>query len=496
MKLSLQRGVLRTIQQHGMTVPGDLVGIGVSGGADSVALLYLLAELRPQLGIRLKVLHFHHQLRGAEADEDERFVAALARDLGFDLLADRADVASEARRNGWNLEDAGRRLRYRFFASAAAAQGIQRVAVAHTADDQAETVLAHLLRGTGPTGLAGIYPVAGLIIRPLLEVRREMLRDYLSQLGQPWREDSSNWDRARLRARVRHDLVPLLERDFERTVVVRLARLACLEREEQAFWRALEEERFGALVTREKSGECSIGIENLLSPMPSLGKPRPGRKVPAAPAAALSKRLVRQIYSALRGSRKELTSRHVEDVLHLAKTAQSGTRVELPGIQVERVFDRLVFSRALPESHGGTPLRKISSGCNFEYTIPAPAASKVAHVVVPEIRRRINLKVVDWPLVSRETTLGQATLDFDRVCWPLVVRNWRPGDAYRPYRRRQVRKLKQMFLELRIPARERAFRPVLTSDGALIWASGCPVADEVAPRAGTRAAVIIAEEAI
>src|ERR1700674_359146 len=192
MKLSLKHCVLGTMHRHGMIVPGDQVGIGVSGGADSVALLRLLAELRADLGIRLKVMHFHHQLRGAEADEDERFVAALAGDLGFDFLADRADVAGEGRRNGWNLEDAARRLRYQFFASAAAAHGIQRVAVAHTADDQAETVLAHLLRGTGPTGLAGIYPVAGLIIRPLIEIGREELRGYLSGLHQSWREDASN----------------------------------------------------------------------------------------------------------------------------------------------------------------------------------------------------------------------------------------------------------------------------------------------------------------
>jgi tRNA(Ile)-lysidine synthase len=279
-------------------------------------------------------------------------------------------------------------------------------------------------------------------------------------------------------------------------VVVRLARLAGLEREEQEFWRALEEERFTALVTREKSGEISIGVENLLSPMPCLKDPRPGIQLSVAPAVALSKRLVRRIYSELRGSRKELTSRHVEDVLHLARKAQSGARVEVPGIQVERVFNRLVFSPANVESRGGKTRGIISSTSNFEYTIAAPAASKLAYVVVPEIRRRINLKVVDWPQVSRETTSGEAALDFDRVCWPLVVRNWRPGDAYRPYRRRQVRKLKQMFLELRIPARDRAFRPVLTSGGTLIWASGCPVADEVAPRAGTRAAVLIAEEAI
>ena len=134
--------------------------------------------------------------------------------LGLEFVSDRADVAGEARRNGWNLEDAARRLRYQFFASAAASRGLNRVAVAHTADDQAETVLAHLLRGTGLAGLAGIYPVAGLIIRPLLEIGRDELRDYLSGLGQSWREDATNQDTSRMRARIRHQLLPLLRAGF------------------------------------------------------------------------------------------------------------------------------------------------------------------------------------------------------------------------------------------------------------------------------------------
>jgi tRNA(Ile)-lysidine synthase len=187
MNTALQIRVLETIDRHSMIRPGDRVGVGVSGGADSVALLRLLADLRRKLGIGIFVLHFHHQLRGADADEDERFVKDLAKDLQLDFVNDRADVAGEARRNALNLEDAARRLRYQFFASVAAARGLNRVAVAHTADDQAETVLAHLLRGTGLTGLAGIYPVAGLIVRPLLETRRDELRDYLSGLGQSWR---------------------------------------------------------------------------------------------------------------------------------------------------------------------------------------------------------------------------------------------------------------------------------------------------------------------
>src|SRR6267143_285036 len=260
MKRSLQARVLDTVVRHSMICSGDRIGIGVSGGADSVALLRLLAGLRAQLGVRLFVLHFHHQLRGADADADEMFVAGLAREFDFDFVADRADVAGEARRNGWNLEDAARRLRYQFFESVATTNALGRVAVAHTANDQAETLLAHLFRGTGPAGLAGIYPVAGRIIRPLMGVGRGELRDYLLSLNQAWREDASNQDTSRTRARIRHKLLPFLQQEFDPAVVTHLARLAGLAREEEIFRHALEDERFAALASREPSGAVSLRI--------------------------------------------------------------------------------------------------------------------------------------------------------------------------------------------------------------------------------------------
>ena len=216
------------------------------------------------------------------------------------------------------------------------------MAVAHTADDQAETVLAHLLRGTGLAGLAGIYPVAGLIIRPLLEIGREELREYLSGLGRSWREDATNQDTSRMRARIRHQLLPLLQRDFDPSSVTRLARLAGLAREEETFWRALEEERFRALVSREPSGGVSLSIADLLSPFPALASPDggsgrdPDRPSPAT--LALTRRLVRRIFAELRGSRQQLTARHVQDVLDLATKSQSGARIELPGVLVQRSF--------------------------------------------------------------------------------------------------------------------------------------------------------------
>jgi len=172
--------------------------------------------------------------------------------------------------------------RYAALETSAARLGAHRVALGHTADDQAETVLAHLLRGTGLTGLAGIYPVAGLTIRPLLEIGREELREYLGGLGHSWREDSSNQDTSRMRARIRHQLLPVLRRDFEPLSVTRLARLAGLAREEETFWRSLEEERHRTLASFGPTGNVSLKIDDLLWPLPLLAGPGGGCRLGGA----------------------------------------------------------------------------------------------------------------------------------------------------------------------------------------------------------------------
>ena len=491
------------IGRHAMIGPGGRLGIGVSGGADSVAMLRIFAELRTHLGIAVLVLHFNHQLRGTEADEDERFVKALAEEFHLEFESGRADVAGEARLHGWNVEDAARRLRYQFFASVAEARGLNRVAVAHTANDQAETVLSHLLRGTGLTGLAGIYPVAGLIIRPLLELGREELREFLSDLGQPWREDATNQDTSRTRARIRHQLIPLLLRDFDPAAVTRLSRLAMHAREDETFWRSLEDERFHALATRESSAAISLSVEDLLSPLPQLISADRGTREdlaassisPIIPATmALTRRLVRRIFAELRGSREQLTSRHVDSVVDLAAKSQSGAKIDLPGVCVERIFDRLRFtnvSAALDSAHDAENARQ---NRDFAYTLSRPAGMESASVVVTEIHRRFNLKMVDWPTAPRDTVVGWGALDFDRVRWPLVLRNWRPGDSYRPHGSRRVRKLKRLLLESRVPRSARGSWPVLTSEGKVIWASGYPVAEELAAHPGTQTGLVIGEE--
>jgi tRNA(Ile)-lysidine synthase len=495
-KKDLHKRILETIGRHAMIRPGDRVGAGVSGGADSVAMLRIFADLRAHLGITVLVLHFHHQLRGPEADADEAFVKALAEELHLEFVSGRADVAGEARLHGWNLEDAARRLRYQFFASAAEAHRLNRVAVAHTANDQAETVLSHLLRGTGLTGLAGIYPAAGLIVRPMLETGREELLEYLSELRQSWREDSSNQDRTRMRARIRHQLVPLLLCAFDAAAVTRLARLAKHAREDETFWRSLEDERFQALVSHDSSSAISLRTEDLLSPLPSLISDGNGsiQGSLSAPTMALTRRLVRRIFAELRGSREQLTSRHVDCVMVLATKSQSGAKIDLPGICVERIFDRLCFTKMIDASDATQDAEAARKNSDFAYSVSQPGLRESASIVVTEIGRRFNLKIVDWPPAQSDTVVGRGALDFDRVQWPLVLRNWRPGDSYRPQGSRRVRKLKRLLLESRVPRSARGSWPVLTSEGKVIWASGYPVAEELAPRQGTQIGLLIGEE--
>lgn len=489
---SLENRVLDYVRGTELLTPGDRVGVAVSGGADSVALLRILSGIREEMGLRLLVVHFDHCLRGAESDEDAKFVAELAGRYELKFVCDREDVAAAARKNKWNLEEAARRLRYAFFERLAKSGQANRIAVAHTADDQAETVLGHLIRGTGPTGLAGIYPVAGVVVRPLLGIRRQELRDYLRAHGEPWREDSTNLDTRRLRARVRSRLVPLLEQEFSPQIVERLAELARLSWEEQDFWSEITGDRFGALVKRSGTG-LAIRALDLIAPM-GLPAAATGEKSPRTlhrpPAKALTERLIRRLYEDLHGSRHGLGATHVEQVIRLA-AASGGGRVELPGrIVVEKSFGQLRFAL-----EGG---KAMSAGGALEppdytYTIELTERGCTS-VSVPELRSVFHLKVVDWTGTERETRDGRSALSTALLRMPLILRNWRPGDAYRPRGRRQIHKLKEMFAEERVPVRDRAGWPVLEGAGQVLWARGMPPAHEFCAGENAGAGVVIEEE--
>jgi tRNA(Ile)-lysidine synthase len=470
--------------------PGDSIGVAVSGGADSVALLRILEDLRSELGITLCVLHLNHQLRGLESDGDEAFVKALAEDCGLQCFATRHDVAGEAKRHGWNLEDAGRRLRSEFFIRVLREGNATRIATAHTADDQAETVLARIIRGTGLTGLGSIQPMKVRVVRPLLDVRRNALRDYLAARRQEWREDASNRDLHQTRARLRHQLLPQLERDFSPAIVEKLCNLSSLARDEESFWVAFIEDRFEHLVTESPSG-FSIRASDLLSPMRVSST-----KILSEgnPILAVTQRLIRHMHSCVAGAQGQLSRKDVERVIHLAARAHSGRRLELPGhVRVERVFDSLVFlSEGARKKAPGK--QRISSSIGFyEHEVRLPETGSTT-VSIPELGRSFRLKLIDWSMRERDTRWDKRVLDAERLSAPLVIRNWRPGDAYLPCGRRQPRKLKRMFLAGRVAATERALWPVLTSAGKVAWAQRMPVAAEFSADETTRIGLWITED--
>jgi tRNA(Ile)-lysidine synthase len=492
----LEKRVLDYVREMRLISPGDRVGVAVSGGADSVALLRILQEAQAKLGVRLLVAHFDHCLRGAESDADADFVADLARTYGLPFVLDREDVAAAAKRNKWNLEDAARRLRYAFFDRLVREGQANRIAVAHTADDQAETVLAHLIRGTGPTGLGGIYPAAGSVVRPLLAERREGLRAYLRERGQCWRDDATNMDLSRLRARVRTRLVPMLEREFSPRIVERLSELALLSREEQEFWNAVTEDRFGALVQR-KDAALSIRASDLLAPMvlpPALTRGRPDERSQPPPARTLAERLVRRIYAELRGTRQGLSAAHVAQVIRLAANSDGGHFAELPGgVLAEKNFGQLKFTvEPTPRIRPDQRLKRRLSA-DYAYVVELPERG-CATILVPELNSCMRLKVIDWTYERGETSSGCLALDAALLRMPLILRNWRPGDAYRPLGRREIHKLKHLFAEGRVPARERLGWPVLESDGCVVWARSMAPAGEFCAGEGTVAGVVIEEE--
>jgi tRNA(Ile)-lysidine synthase len=472
----LRSKILATIRRYGMLRPGDRVGVAVSGGADSVSLLHLLDSLRKELGITLLVLHLNHELRGEASDEDERFVASLAEDLHLEMVSRRADVRAYAEKGRLNLEDAGRRLRVEFFGSAARSHHLDRIAVGHTADDQAETVLARLLRGSGMRGLAGIYPVAGRIVRPLIEIRRRELRSYLNALGQSWREDVTNLDTSRLRNRIRHEMLPELERNYNRRIVSLFANLAERARDEEAFWLAVMEWELGR-IRRAHRGGIIVELADLLGGgVLGLESREAGR--------ALARRRIRGLLQVVRGDLRRITGAHVEQVLRLAEGPKGSGHLMVPGVLCERLQNRLYLKKNVRAESTERPE-------SFSYPAPLPGT-----VTIKEIRCCLTLKFIDAKDLGRDYNSGRTVLDADRLAANLLVRSWRPGDYYRPLGARRAKKLKTLFAEKGIPGCERAGWPVLVAGNQIVWARGLPVAETVAVTAETRRVLQIEEESM
>lgn len=438
--------IAETITRHRMFEPGQRVGVAVSGGADSVCLLEVLHALASRWALALSVLHLNHNLRGEESAADARFVESLAARYG--LACTSAEVMLDAA--GQNLEQAAREARQEFFERERRRQGLDRIATGHTRSDQAETVLFRFLRGTGIAGLSGILPVTreGLV-RPLLEVSREEVRAYLGERGIGWREDSTNQLPCFARNRIRTDLLPRLLDGWNPALEQNLAQLAVLARDEQLYWDG-EIER---LFQRTFSPLGAFWVHSLETSRP-LG-------------AAVMRRLFRRAIEQVRGDLRQIEFAHVERLLELAATDEGHGRVILPGVDVIRSFHWLRF---------GVPGAENGLWRNWRVPVEPPA-----EVPVPGAGFLLSLQ-----LIGKQDVLAHEDynvergyeLDWATLTEPLVIRNWRPGDEYRPAGRKSSQKIKILFQNNRIPLWERRNWPILTSGGVIAWAGRFGAADQ------------------
>jgi tRNA(Ile)-lysidine synthase len=445
--------------------PGERVGVAVSGGPDSVLLLDFLQKLASEMGLSLAVVHFNHHLRGAESDADEQLVRQRADALGLEFLRGEAAVAQVARERHRNLEATARDLRYRFFFSLVNQGRLDKVATAHTANDQAETVLLRLMRGTGTHGLGGIYPILdGKIVRPFLTLTREEILLEARKRKLDYRVDSTNLDPTLRRNKVRMELLPKLQKDFNPKVITLLNELAERAREDEAYLEQQARERARPWRVREGSEE-KIPVRPLLEFPP-----------------AIRGRVLRQMLLATRGSLRGLTRAHLKALLHFAAKAQSGRSLALPGgWAARREFEWLILGPLSPPAASG----------EFSYLVDVPA-----DVAVPQLGVVLHFKIVGpeaFPKAYNECEI--AALDLGKLPRGLILRNWRAGDRYWPLGSRKPRRLKELFLERKIPPGQRALWPVLEAGKQIVWVRGFPLARPMVASPGSTEILLIEEEA-
>ena len=429
-----------------MLPPGGRVLAALSGGPDSIALVHVLATLGRRGHLVLAgIAHFNHQLRGAASDQDEAFCRNVAAGYGVPWVAGRADVREAARRERRSLEDAARTERYAFLERAAEQVGAEAVAVGHTRDDQAETFLLRLLRGAGPGGLAGIRPVAGRVIRPLLDVGRLELHGYADAAGLEYRTDLSNDDVSIPRNRVRHDLLPHLQR-YSGNIAGILSREAAIARADHEFLEQAAIDRAASIVLRE-NGTIALHVPELMTLHPALRSRVVRHAVElAAPASAAG-------------------FEHIEGLLDLA-CRRDGDRVKLPGTWAIKQGDRVMFSATAPS---------VGFSNSFRFPLSIPGEVELSGWAITASRCDSG----SWagPLVARA---DHAVLPDARLRPPLWIRSRRPGDRFRPIGMGgRGRKLQDYLVDRKVPRDHRDALPlVVDRDDRIIWVVGHGVAED------------------
>jgi len=434
--------VRETIATYQMIEKGDRVLVAVSGGPDSVALLHLLWRLRDTLGIDLHVVHLDHGLRGHSSRQDAQYTRRLARRLGLSSAVQGIQFLTESR---GSLEEEARLARYAFFERVASMVKARRIATGHNADDQAETVLMRILRGAGSTGLSGIPPVRGRIVRPLIQVRRCQIEEYLHRRRFHPRRDHTNQQLRYLRNRVRNELIPLLERRYNPKIVEILNRIGQLESEENIYFQKLSQDLLESPSKKDSNGKIVLDLALFADYFNIQGK-----------------FLIRELIRRIKGDLRRISFKHVEQVFNLACNGHVGSRIHLPDeIVVERAAKALVFRKGLPQP--------------FCKSVELPGKIEFSALGLA-LRTELVVKGrIPWPPRVRDQF--EAFVDWARLRGPFLLRSRQRGDRFHPLGMSGTRKLSDYLIDRKVPRIQRDEIPLLVGRDGIIWVIGHGIAN-------------------
>lgn len=439
--------VVTNIEKYKLFDKGSKIVAGISGGADSVCLLKVLSELKNVYDLELTAVHLNHCLRGEESDGDQEFVRELCEKWDIELRIFKEDIAKTALINRISLEEAGRNARYRIFNQVLEEKKADFIAVAHQKEDQAETVMLNILRGTGPDGLCGMKFKQGRIIRPLLNISRDDIEKYLSENGIPYRTDSTNLDSEYTRNRIRNELFPKIKEMFGVNPANQLVRLSELMQDEQAFLEAVALKAYSEVVL-DDNNQIIISLNNFNN----LDR-------------AIKKRIIRIAWEKINNCRKNFESVHVEQVLALCRKGITGKKVELPRSTEAKIsYDTLIIAHKQDES-----------AVTFSYPVIIDGITKVDEIrgiLISEVLPSGEaFKKYGFPEDIKENSKIQL-FDYDKLKNDIVIRSRNNGDVVRPFGSRGEKKLKKYFIDEKIVREERDRIPLIAIENEIIWIIG------------------------
>ena len=434
----VEKKVYENIVNNNLIKKGDTIILGVSGGPDSMALLYSLNKIKGSLGFDIIVAHLNHGTRGLESDRDQEFVEKISQELKLEYFKKKVAMVDYAKKNKLSEEEAGRKLRYDFFKDISKNYPNSKIAVAHNLNDQSETLLMRIIRGTGIDGLKGIEMKTNQIIRPLLNIKREEIEEYISHNNIKTVLDHTNLLPMYTRNKIRLELIPYIEENFNKNIVDALWRLSKIADMENDFIEELVEENY-KIMLKSREIECII-LDGVLFKDKHI---------------CLQTRIIRRAISDLLGSNQGYGEEHINLLLNLFIEGKTGKKIDLPHNIIGYIdYDSLVIKIGKEEEVKGYK-HKLSIGCNY----------------IPEIGISLKLDLLDNIGELRESKYTKF-YDYDQVIGDIYLRSRETGDRFSPYGMKGSKKLKDIFINDKISREDRDNIPLLSDEKNILWIVG------------------------